>query len=137
MFSTGGIPHGCGHAVRTVYKGVRTTAADYIMGENQKVKPNITIRTNTFVDRLIIEDREGSLTATGVELATLTGEKHRILAQREVILSSGVYGSPTVLMRSGIGSREEIEKHGIECILELPGVGKNLMDHLVRLAFAL
>ena len=132
MFTTGGIANGCGHAVRTVHNGVRTTAADYITGEH--ARSNVSIKTNCFVNRLILEERERSLTAAGVELVSSDGEKSRVMARKEVIISAGVYGSPPILMRSGIGAKEEVEKHGIVHRVELPGVGKNLMDHMVSAA---
>ena len=51
-------------------------------------------------------------------------------ANNEVVLSSGAFGSPQIMLRSGVGPEEEIVKHGIEHIHELPGVGKNLQDHI-------
>jgi choline dehydrogenase-like flavoprotein len=53
-----------------------------------------------------------------------------INASKEVILSSGAFGSPQILLRSGVGPKEEIIKHGIEHKIDLPGVGKNLQDHI-------
>lgn len=131
MFTVGGIPNGCGHAVRTIYQGVRTTSADYIAGANQK--PNIDIKTYCYVDKLILEGEQGSLKVIGVQGVTSSGEPFIVNIRKEVILSAGVYGSPAVLLRSGIGPMNEIEKHGIEHRLDLPGVGKNLMDHMVRM----
>jgi choline dehydrogenase-like flavoprotein len=54
----------------------------------------------------------------------------RIDASREVILSAGVFGSPQLLLLSGIGPREELARHGIKQHHELPGVGANLADHV-------
>ncbi|MDA9330818.1 GMC oxidoreductase, partial [Flavobacteriaceae bacterium] len=51
-------------------------------------------------------------------------------AQREIILSAGAFHSPQLLMLSGIGEAAELKKHGIDCLHELKGVGKNLQDHL-------
>ena len=52
------------------------------------------------------------------------------MANKVVLLSSGAFGSPQILLRSGIGPSEEIIKHDIEHVHELPGVGKNLQDHI-------
>jgi choline dehydrogenase-like flavoprotein len=52
-------------------------------------------------------------------------------ARKEVILTAGAYGSPAILFRSGIGPSQELEEIGVNTVLDLPGVGKNLMDHLV------
>lgn len=131
MFTTGEAADGCGHAVRTILEGTRTTSFDYI--SNGQGFPNIEIVTGHYVDKVILEERERVLVATGVEVRTASGERARIMAEREVILTSGAYGSPAVLLRSGIGPRSELEELGLPVRLDLPGVGKNLMDHLVRL----
>ena len=54
---------------------------------------------------------------------------------REIILSAGTIGSPHILLLSGIGPREELEKHAVPLVLDLPGVGKNLQDHLIASLF--
>jgi choline dehydrogenase len=66
--------------------------------------------------------------ATGVEVL-LNGERQTFDAAREVILSAGSLNSPQVLMLSGIGPGEELQRHGIETLVEIPGVGLNLQDH--------
>ena len=58
------------------------------------------------------------------------GNSFEIHSEKEVLLSSGAFGSPQILLRSGVGPIEEISKHGIELQHELPGVGKNLQDHI-------
>ena len=68
--------------------------------------------------------------ATGVSCIGEDGEEFTLNATKEVLLSSGAFGSPQVLLRSGIGPEQEITKHGIEHKVELPGVGKNLQDHI-------
>jgi choline dehydrogenase-like flavoprotein len=123
MFSTGETPHGCGDVPRTVHQGIRTTAADFITKGYRR--ENITIRTEVFS-----QDSE-DLTATGVATISKNGKKIDYQARKEVIVAAGAYCSPPILMRSGLGSKEQLEKHGIECLVDLPGVGGNLMDHIV------
>ena len=89
-------------------------------------RENLTILTDTNVDKIIIEDGR----ASGVLCINEEGEKFEVNAKKEVLLSSGAFGSPQILLRSGIGPREEIVKHGIEHKVDLPGVGKNLQDHI-------
>ena len=86
---------------------------------------NLTLVTGAHVHRLLIE----SGTVTGVEFEK-GGELHTIQAA-ETILTAGAIDSPRLLLRSGIGPREELEEAGIEPVLDLPGVGKNLHDHLL------
>jgi len=127
MFSTGDNPHGCGHAPRTVYKGDRVTAANYFVNKGS----NLMIKTETIVDKVILEGEGSSLRAAAVKVIEKDGTEKEIRAKKEIIVSGGAYCSPTILMRSGIGPKSELASHGIECKVDLPGVGQNLMDHLV------
>lgn len=127
MFTTGDNPHGCGHAPRTVYKGDRTTAANYFVNKG----PNLAIKTETTVNRIILEGEGDNIKAVAVSVVEKDGSTREIKAKKEIIVSGGAYCSPTILMRSGIGEKAELASHGINCKVDLPGVGKNLMDHLV------
>ena len=86
--------------------------------------PNLHVETDATVDRVVIEKGR----ATGVEILTADGRRV-IRADREVILSAGVYGSPQILMRSGIGPAGQLRGLGIDVIADLP-VGENLHDHM-------
>ncbi|ATY67472.1 Glucose-methanol-choline oxidoreductase [Cordyceps militaris] len=134
MFSHGENPHGCGHVPRTVTSGLRTTGADFVINAN--ARKNITILTNTYVDKVVLErDSKGELVATGVKVLSGDGKQSTIAAKKEVIVSGGAYCSPNILNRSGIGAKDELDKVGITTLLDLPGVGKNLMDHLIVFIF--
>ncbi len=89
-------------------------------------RANLTVITGALCKRVVIEDS----TARGVEFKTKTSETLVARASREIILSAGAFESPKILMLSGVGSREELKDHGITFKVELPGVGKNLQDHL-------
>ena len=129
MFTTGEVPHGCGHVVRTHHQGMRSTGADFVTRGYHR--DNIDILTNTTVDKIGLERENGALRATSVDLLDEQGIKRTVNANREIIVSGGAYCSPPVLLRSGIGPKEELEKLGITCAVDSPGVGKNLLDHLV------
>ena len=86
---------------------------------------NLTIMTDCLVRRVVVEGDH----ATGIEIAQ-RADVRTIRAEREVILCAGTVNSPQLLMLSGIGPGDELKRHGIEVIHELPGVGRNLQDHV-------
>lgn len=90
---------------------------------------NLTVEINAEVERILIEDEN----AQGV-VYYKNGTSHTVNASKEVILSAGTYCSPKILMLSGIGDPNELNKHGITVKKQLSGVGKNLQDHLVFFA---
>jgi choline dehydrogenase len=87
-------------------------------------RPNLTIETHVQILRVLFEGQR-AVGVAGVRL----DEELEFRAAREVVLCAGAYGSPQLLMLSGIGRREELEPLEIEPVLELPGVGLNLQDH--------
>ncbi|KAF5669941.1 alcohol oxidase [Fusarium heterosporum] len=87
---------------------------------------NIEVRLETFVNRVVVERSDGKLKATGVELADGS-----IINGENIILSAGSLRSPQLLQLSGIGHGSHLEEHGIESLLELPEVGRNLSDHML------
>ena len=101
-----------------------STAAAYLL-PYVKNRKNLEIITKANVVRIIFNGKK----AVGLEYMH-QGKKKKIKAHKEVILSAGTLMSPTILQRSGIGASEDIKRHGIELIHELPGVGKNLQDHI-------
>jgi choline dehydrogenase-like flavoprotein len=88
-------------------------------------RPNLTVLTRLQVRRVLLEGGR----AVGVEAGRGT-RRLRIEARREVILAAGAFGSPQLLLLSGIGPADELKAHGIPVAHELPGVGANLQDHL-------
>ncbi|WP_350352878.1 GMC family oxidoreductase [Microbacterium sp. A8/3-1] len=91
----------------------------------QPIAESLTIITGREVHSVIIEDGR----ARGVRLGE-GSDSEEVLAD-EVILSAGAIGSPTILLRSGIGPAAELEALGIPVVQDSPGVGKNLHDHLL------
>jgi choline dehydrogenase len=88
-------------------------------------RPNLTVETRTQVHNLVIENGR----AVGIA-GERNGEATEFRAEREVILSAGAYGSPQLLMLSGIGPAEHLTLRQIEVRVDLPDVGQNLQDHL-------
>ena len=101
----------------------RSAAVSYL--HSIRGRPNLQVMTGARVLRIVIEQGR----ATGIEVAQ--GRSVSTLrASREVIVSSGAINSPRLLMLSGIGAAAELQAAGIKPVLDLPGVGKNLQDHL-------
>ena len=92
-------------------------------------RENLTVLTNAHVERLRIDSRDGVKRAVGVEFVR-RGTRHSFEALREVVLAAGAIGSPQILQLSGVGPGELLNRHGIDVVHELPGVGENLHDHL-------
>jgi choline dehydrogenase-like flavoprotein len=88
-------------------------------------RPNLTVITRAHVTGIALDGKR----AIGVRYRC-NGREDVASAAREVILSAGVFGSPQLLLLSGIGPARELRQHGIPIVHELPGVGRNLQDHL-------
>ena len=121
----GASQEGVGYFQLTAKKGRRCSAAVAYLHPVRK-RPNLTVVTNAQVLRLDFEGRR----ATGVVYRDRVGREQRVQALGEIVLSSGAIGSPQILMLSGVGEGDAIASHGIAPRLDLPGVGKNLQDHL-------
>jgi choline dehydrogenase len=89
-------------------------------------RPNLTVLTGALVAKVILEEKR----AVGVEVLR-DGKLQRFQAGGEVVLSLGAIHTPKVLMQSGIGDKTELEKFGIDVVQHLPGVGRNLQEHVL------
>jgi choline dehydrogenase len=89
-------------------------------------REHLTLRTNTAVQRVLLENGA----AVGVEY-TVDGRLERAYAREEVLLGAGPFGTAKLLMLSGIGPREVLSDVNVELVRDLPGVGKNLQDHVL------
>ena len=114
---------GLGRYQLTQRHGLRCSAAKAYLSP-VAYRSNLQIETHCQVNRLLFEGNR----CVGVEVLQ-SGETKRYFANKEVILSAGAFGSPQILLLSGIGSKTKLLPHGIESVHELPGVGENLQDH--------
>jgi choline dehydrogenase len=115
---------GVGMVQLNVRNGWRcSTAAGYL--KPNLSRKNLELLTHTHVRRILLEGRR----AVGIEIEQ-GGTVKSIRARREVIVSGGAINSPVLLMNSGIGPASELKQVGIEVQHDLPGVGKNLQDHV-------
>ena len=107
----------------TIHKGRRGSTAERYL-KPVAHRSNLTVQLNAPVTRVLLEGQR----AVGVE-AHWGGELRRLRADREVLLCAGAYGSPQLLMLSGIGPADELRAVGIKPLHDLPGVGANLQEH--------
>lgn len=116
---------GAGWFQYTMKDSLRMSAAKAFLAPALKRK-NLTVMTGAICKHIVIENDR----AIGIEF--MTGRSSTLLARakREVILSAGAFESPKLLLLSGIGAKDDLQQHNIEMKKELPGVGKNLHDHL-------
>jgi choline dehydrogenase len=94
-----------------------------------KGRSNLTILTEASVREICFDDNPIEPTATGVKVRH-DGHEQLFHANNEVILAAGAIASPQLLQLSGIGASEVLHEHDIQTLIELPGVGENLQDHL-------
>lgn len=115
---------GIGKFQFTIKNGVRHSAASAFL-KPARQRPNLAIQTHCTVSSIeLAGDRARSI-------SVIRKGQHQVFhAAREIILSAGSFGSPQLLMLSGIGDPDELSKHGISVKHSIPGVGKNLQDHL-------
>ena len=88
-------------------------------------RPNLKVVTQAVAARVLLDGRR----ATGMAYHQ-GGQLRQVRARRETVLCSGAFGSPQLLLLSGIGPQEELQRHGIAVAHALPGVGQNLQDHI-------
>ncbi|MGC5025076.1 GMC family oxidoreductase [Tsukamurella sp. DT100] len=107
-----------------IYNGRRQSSAVAFI-DPIRDRDSLDVLTNVTVSRVVID---GGV-AVGVEVIE-DGAKREIRAAKEVVLSAGAIGSATILQLSGIGDAEHLRSLGIPVVADVPGVGKNLQDHL-------
>ena len=114
--------------------GIRWSTAIGYLGLSRH-RLNLTIRPNVTVKRILFDTTGDRPRATGVE--AVSGDETFVVEGDEIILSAGAIGSPQILMLSGVGPDDHLREHGIETIIDSPGVGQNLADHpLINILWA-
>jgi choline dehydrogenase len=114
----GATPHGVGPYTLNVVDGVRVNTGIAYLTAAVRARPNLAIRGDAEVDSVVIEGKR----AVGVKL-----DDSEVLLADEIILAAGTFGSPAILMRSGIGPSQHLQELGIATIANLP-VGDRLQD---------
>ncbi|HUR90511.1 MAG TPA: choline dehydrogenase [Ramlibacter sp.] len=120
----GAVQEGIGMYQVTHKNGERFSAAKAYLTPNLS-RPNLKVITGAHATRVLMDGRR----ATGVEYIR-SGARQQVRARREVIVSGGAFLSPQLLMLSGIGPADHLRQHAIPVVLDAPGVGANLHDHV-------
>ena len=120
----GATQEGAGFFQTTTRQGRRASTAVAYLGP-AKNRSNLHIETSALAQRILFEGRR----AVGLEYRQGSAVK-TATARREVLVSSGAYNSPQLLQLSGVGPAELLQKHGIGVVLDAPGVGNDLQDHM-------
>ncbi|MGN6234397.1 MAG: GMC family oxidoreductase [Trinickia sp.] len=121
---------GVGYFQQTAHKGFRWSTARGFL-RPARARRNLHVHTHAQVCRILFE----GATAIGIEYLH-HGERTTVRARAEVVLAAGAIGSPQILQLSGIGPKALLQRAGVPVRVDLPGVGRNLQDHLqVRLVF--
>ena len=119
----GATQEGCGYYQTTTNNKRRwSTAAAYL--KPARNRPNLVVKTKAHATRLLFDNGR----AVGVEFETPRG-RERAMAGREVIVSGGAFGSPQLLLLSGLGPAQHLQDMGVAVVKDMPGVGSNLQDH--------
>jgi choline dehydrogenase len=106
-----------------VHRGNRASTAARFLRPAMR-RRNLTVETGALAHRIVLE--RGRAVAVSYERG---GELHEARARSEIILCGGAFNSPQLLLLSGIGPAEELERVGVQAVHDLPGVGRNLQDH--------
>lgn len=122
-------PEGFGIPDCTISRGRRhSTSRAYL--EPARKRRNLRVETKAHVRRILMDGRK----AVGVEYEQ-SGKIKQLRARREVLICGGAFNSPHLLMLSGIGDPAHLQEMGIQPLVDLPGVGRNLQDHPIGLTF--
>jgi choline dehydrogenase-like flavoprotein len=122
----------------TTDRFARTGPRDYLRRTERELPDRLTIELDALATKVLLDEHKRAygveylkgarLYRAHAEPSSNRGERRTVKARREVILSGGAFNTPQLLMLSGIGPRAELQKHGIEVLVDRPGVGKNLQD---------
>ena len=123
-------PEGVASPFQTTTKDGRRSSTFHAYLEPAMDRENLTIVTGALVERIVLETDGDAVRATGVVYRTEQGALQTVVAGTEVVLCAGTIGSPHLLKLSGVGARDELAAAGVECLVDLPDVGRHLKDHL-------
>ena len=96
-------------------------------------RSNLDVLSSATVSNIVYDTSSALAKAKTVQFMTQSGgQVYNVTVNREVILAGGAIGSPQILQLSGVGPKAVVEAAGVKSVIDLPGVGQHLQDHLVR-----
>ncbi|MDB4975030.1 MAG: Choline dehydrogenase [Myxococcaceae bacterium] len=104
--------------------GRRISVAEAYLTPEVRARPNFTLRANTMIRRILLRGRQ----VIGVEVENEQGDVET-LESAHVVLAAGALNTPHILLRSGIGPRDQIERIGCQVLVEVPQINRRLLDH--------
>lgn len=131
---------GVRHMPLTTFRGKRAGSREYVQAVERTCGGALTVKLHALASRVMLDENNRAFGVEYLEGERLyradrsppqshdEGKKRMVRARREVILSGGAFNTPQLLMLSGIGPKQELQRHGIEVRMDLPGVGENLQD---------
>lgn len=119
--------HGCYHVQVTQKDGERHSAAAAFIHPNLD-RPNLEVRTEAHTTKVVFD--QGRAIGVSYERG---GQPTTVKARREVVMSAGAFGTPQILMASGVGPGAHLQELGIDTVADVPGMGQNLQDHISAL----
>src|ERR1700684_4064727 len=123
-YFNGATQEGAGFFQTTTRGGRRASAAVAYL-RPAKARPNLHVETSALAERILFEGRR----AVGVTYRR-AGIPRTARARKEILVSGGAFNSPQLLQLSGVGPADLLRQHGIEVVLDAPGVGNDLQDHM-------
>jgi len=114
---------GAGPHTMNRIEGRRISAAEAWLTPSVRARDNLSIQPGTQVLRVLTQSRR----VTGLEVQV--GRQRACIEAKQVVLCAGAIGTPTILLRSGIGPSAELARLGVETVADVPGVGARLLDH--------
>jgi len=123
-------PAGVASLFQTTTRDGRRSSTFHAYLEPAMARDNLSVITEALVEQIVLEPDGNAVRATGVRFRNEQGVSEWVGAGTEVVVCAGAIGSPHLLMLSGIGAREELTTAGVQCLVDLPDVGRHLKDHL-------
>ncbi|KNC75445.1 hypothetical protein SARC_12033 [Sphaeroforma arctica JP610] len=120
---------GVGYYEYTQTKGGRCSAGVAFLTPEVRARPNLDVIVDAHTTKVITEGKRATGVHTVVSGSSDSANPVTFEAKKDVVLCGGAFNSPQLLMLLGIGPKDQLTKHGIDVVHELPGVGQNLQDH--------